>query len=341
MNPPVAGWQPDPSGRHDYRYWDGAAWTDDVSDNGQTSVDPMGGAGAQAAGGAPTAGDTPTTSLDPTQQYGAGPQYGATPDSYGAPPTGFGPPTAGYGTQPGSFGPPPATGYGAPGPTGFGPPGSPSGQYPPGASSGQYPPGSDFGQPVKKGPSPALIAGLVALLLVFGGIAGFLAFGGGDDEEGGTDTDDTTGTTTADTTDTTPATTATTEATTTTTSGDPEDTNVFTLAVGDCLVDPGSEGEVSEVPVVPCEQPHTGEIFYAHIMTNPALPAEAEMQGIVDTECVGRFEGFVGIPYEDSALSVSWLSPTAESWDAGDRELLCIVNGPSNEVVGSLANTNR
>ena len=41
MNAPVPGWNPDPTGRHEYRYWDGAVWSDDVSDQGVTSVDPM------------------------------------------------------------------------------------------------------------------------------------------------------------------------------------------------------------------------------------------------------------------------------------------------------------
>jgi len=35
------GWQPDPTGRHEYRYWDGARFTDDVADGGATAVDPM------------------------------------------------------------------------------------------------------------------------------------------------------------------------------------------------------------------------------------------------------------------------------------------------------------
>lgn len=34
-----AGWHPDPSGRHQLRYWDGRAWTDSVSDNGVQSSD--------------------------------------------------------------------------------------------------------------------------------------------------------------------------------------------------------------------------------------------------------------------------------------------------------------
>ena len=41
MNAPAPGWHPDPTARHEYRYWDGARWSDDVSDNGVTGVDPV------------------------------------------------------------------------------------------------------------------------------------------------------------------------------------------------------------------------------------------------------------------------------------------------------------
>lgn len=36
---PVPDWYPDPHGRHELRYWDGAAWTADVADQGTASVD--------------------------------------------------------------------------------------------------------------------------------------------------------------------------------------------------------------------------------------------------------------------------------------------------------------
>ena len=36
-----ASWQPDPSGRHETRWWDGQRWTDHVSDHGLTSIDPL------------------------------------------------------------------------------------------------------------------------------------------------------------------------------------------------------------------------------------------------------------------------------------------------------------
>ncbi|MEO9223740.1 MAG: DUF2510 domain-containing protein, partial [Acidimicrobiales bacterium] len=34
-------WYPDPAGRHEYRWWDGAQWTDAVSSKGKQSTDPL------------------------------------------------------------------------------------------------------------------------------------------------------------------------------------------------------------------------------------------------------------------------------------------------------------
>jgi hypothetical protein len=67
-----AGWYPDAAGRHELRYWDGGAWTDNVSDKGVASTDLVGGkplpspsqAAAKAAAGKPaTAGGSSKTPL--------------------------------------------------------------------------------------------------------------------------------------------------------------------------------------------------------------------------------------------------------------------------------------
>jgi len=46
---PPAGWHPDPSGRHDLRYWDGLRWTEHVVSAGSLTVDPLVGAPVLAA----------------------------------------------------------------------------------------------------------------------------------------------------------------------------------------------------------------------------------------------------------------------------------------------------
>lgn len=36
---PAGAWHPDPSGRHELRWWDGARWTESVSDGGHVGMD--------------------------------------------------------------------------------------------------------------------------------------------------------------------------------------------------------------------------------------------------------------------------------------------------------------
>lgn len=45
-----ADWYPDPSGRHELRYWDGQIWTAHVSSHGRPSVDPVGDSGSVPVG---------------------------------------------------------------------------------------------------------------------------------------------------------------------------------------------------------------------------------------------------------------------------------------------------
>lgn len=62
-----AGWQPDPRGRHEYRYWDGTQWTDHVSNQGEVSQDPVADASsaASAATSEPATTQAPATEVQP------------------------------------------------------------------------------------------------------------------------------------------------------------------------------------------------------------------------------------------------------------------------------------
>ena len=49
----VSSWEPDPTGRHQYRWWDGEQWTDQVADDGVQTVDPVSSAEANSPLDAP------------------------------------------------------------------------------------------------------------------------------------------------------------------------------------------------------------------------------------------------------------------------------------------------
>lgn len=212
MNAP--GWQPDPTARHEYRYWDGSQWTDDVSDGGVTSVDAVDGSGA--AGGFPS---DATSQMDPaTQAYGA-PMGGTPPPGAGTPPPGV--------AGPGSYG-----GYGAD-------PYAPS--Y---GSSGQMPPG----QPVKKGPNPVLIVAIVAVVVLALAGGAFALMGGDDDND-----DPQAGTTTTTAADST-TTTAGFDDTTTTTEEETTDTSLDESTSEDTFVQLIAEGMQQTAPELTDEQ---------------------------------------------------------------------------------------
>jgi hypothetical protein len=82
-----AGWHPDPMGRHEHRYWDGTQWTDNVSDQGQMSMDPvMAAPQAVSAPAEPSRVDLPA--IDPSQIRVTGAMPAITPQQQEPPATG-------------------------------------------------------------------------------------------------------------------------------------------------------------------------------------------------------------------------------------------------------------
>ncbi len=74
MSDGPASWKPDPTGRHDHRYWDGSTWTDNVSDAGVASSDPFDAVAAADAGAATevtAAFPVPAASTDVTAAFPA------------------------------------------------------------------------------------------------------------------------------------------------------------------------------------------------------------------------------------------------------------------------------
>ena len=109
-------------------------------------------------------------------------------------------------------------------------------------------------------------------------------------------------------------------------------TSANAIAVGDCLNDRLSDAEqekldegVTSIPVVPCAEPHASEVFKAFFLHGSEYPGERSIFDEADTTCETAFEGYVGIPYADSAMSISYYTPTEASWNNGDREVSCIL----------------
>jgi len=126
-----------------------------------------------------------------------------------------------------------------------------------------------------------------------------------------------------------------------------DNTDVFTLQVGDCLNDAtAAETVVETIPTVPCSEPHDSEIYASYIIAGDTFPGTDAVIEEADAACLEAFPGFVGVDYSESVYYYSYYFPTEGSWANGDREVLCTISeldaeGNGVKVTGSLENIGR
>lgn len=114
------------------------------------------------------------------------------------------------------------------------------------------------------------------------------------------------------------------------------------VEVGDCLAsDQPYYDEDGRVVLVPCDTPHGEEVYYEYDMIQQEFPGDGDTEAEAEAACRSAFTDFVGVPYEESALSLSGYWPSQESWDSGDRMVQCTVYDGWSEVTGTLAGAAR
>ena len=106
--------------------------------------------------------------------------------------------------------------------------------------------------------------------------------------------------------------------------------SAFQIRVGDCFNDADVFGEgdasVSDVPALPCAEPHDNEVYAVFDVNLAKFPEGDEMSKIAFDSCMERFEAFVGKDYESSSLDIATLYPSSDSWSRqNDREVVCVV----------------
>lgn len=114
------------------------------------------------------------------------------------------------------------------------------------------------------------------------------------------------------------------------------DVDVFSLQVGDCINDDTLSGDVASAAAVPCGEAHDNEVYFSHMIEGDDFPGQEAVTTEADTACEQAFEEFVGVAYADSDLYFTHLTPTSGSWENGDREVLCLIYEPNQQVTGSL-----
>jgi Septum formation len=118
-------------------------------------------------------------------------------------------------------------------------------------------------------------------------------------------------------------------------------TSVFDIEVGDCFS--ADSDEVESVLVVDCEQAHSYEAFFVFDHDGGAsepYPGDDAIVDYAEGECRAPFEEFVGTDYDSSIWYITSVTPSAETWAEGDREIICTLDqqdqdGVAIEVTGS------
>lgn len=101
--------------------------------------------------------------------------------------------------------------------------------------------------------------------------------------------------------------------------------DAFEVRVGDCFDDEAFESEdISEVPGVPCADPHDNEIFALWDVAGE-WPGDEAIEEMAYQGCYERFAEVIGKSYEESVIDYTVIYPSKGSWERlDDREVICV-----------------
>ena len=100
----------------------------------------------------------------------------------------------------------------------------------------------------------------------------------------------------------------------------------FEMRVGDCFDDEAfAATQISEVPAVPCSQPHDNEVYATFDIPGDKWMGDERVEELAFEGCLERFAGSVGRSYEESVYDFTAIWPSEGSWKRlDDREVLCV-----------------
>ncbi len=107
---------------------------------------------------------------------------------------------------------------------------------------------------------------------------------------------------------------------------------LYQLRAGDCLTGANMELNSSNpwpklTTAVPCNEPHTAEVFFADSTfwpQNSPFPGSSVISKDGNTACDNAFRSYVGIAYSKSIYTWTNIIPDASTWPTGDRALHCV-----------------
>jgi hypothetical protein len=102
-------------------------------------------------------------------------------------------------------------------------------------------------------------------------------------------------------------------------------TNVNSLAIGDCFNEPSSSTSVTDVERQPCTGPHDDEVFFLVTdSTAGAYPGVDHFRELAGAQCLPAASAYLATDFNARPdIDAGYFYPTQDSWDGGDRGLTC------------------
>lgn len=101
--------------------------------------------------------------------------------------------------------------------------------------------------------------------------------------------------------------------------------HVYDLKVGDCFDDEAAESELkSNVPAVPCTEPHSAEVFAVVRASGASYPGDDTIDKQAQTVCTSRMNA-VDSDRVPSDAELHWFRPTESYWRLNHRNIACLV----------------
>jgi hypothetical protein len=109
---------------------------------------------------------------------------------------------------------------------------------------------------------------------------------------------------------------------------------VFRLRPGQCF-DSFPNG-IAGARVVPCAQPHDGEIYGTFHVAGRPWPGAAALGTLARQGCQSRLSGYLNPQLDTSGLAESYAYPNPGAWAAGEHTVICEIRGGQGKLTGSV-----
>lgn len=107
------------------------------------------------------------------------------------------------------------------------------------------------------------------------------------------------------------------------------------LVENDCVNISGAGEDVS-VSKTDCSAPHDAQVFFVATLDEPSTYSADGVEAAAEDACLFMFWDFAGEHYYQSELDARWLVPSEQTWAAGERTAVCLVQSPDGQVTGTL-----